>query len=169
MKFTTYITIALIAATATFCVQPPDYPEAPELEYIGFNKLTISQGGGVGQSDTLVLRLGFTDGDGNLGFEDATFDVSIMDSRDSSEEVRKLPVIPEQGVGNGISGEIRLRFPNEPGNLCCIFPDVPAQIPCTPAPPELATDSFYYEVFIQDRDGNRSNIIQTETVTLLCR
>lgn len=165
MKITTYLIVALITVTATFCVQPPDYPRAPELEYIGFNKLVIPQGGGIGGSDTLKLRLGFTDGDGDLGFEDGTFDVFIRDSRDSFEEIRKLPVIPEQGVGNGISGEIYLRFPNEPSNLCCIYPD---QTPGCKPNPNYPTDSFFYEVYIQDRAGNESNVVKTETVTLIC-
>lgn len=165
MKTITYITVLCIAFSASFCVQPPDYPEEPVLEYIGFNKLTVPQGGGFLESDTLELRIGFTDGDGDLGNEDGTVDIYITDSRDSFSEKRKLPVIPEQGVGNGISGEIRLRFPNEPFNLCCIYPDLTPG--CQPNP-DFPTDSLSYEVYIIDRAGNQSNIIQTETITLRC-
>ena len=164
MKTINYIIVLSIAFTASFCVQPPDYPEAPVLEYIGFNKLTVAQGGGFLENDTLILRIGFTDGDGDLGYDDGTVDIYITDSRDGFSEVRKLPVIPEQGVGNGISGEIRLVFPNEPTNLCCIYPEGPG---CQPNA-DFPTDSLFYEVYIIDRAGNQSNIIQTETVTLRC-
>jgi len=166
MKASPYIMVFLLAATAYSCVQPPDYPEAPVLTYEGFNKRTIPQGSSTNPSDTLELRLSFTDGDGDLGRQDTIFDVFITDSRDGTSEVRKLPVIPEQGVGNGISGEIRLRFPNQVGNLCCIYPPGPINS-CEPNPNQ-PVDSFYYEVFIIDRDGNESNVVQTETVTLLC-
>jgi hypothetical protein len=165
MKTITYILFLSVAFTASFCVQPPDYPETPVLEYIGFNKLTVAQGGGVLGNDTLVLTIGFTDGDGDLGYEDGTVDIYITDSRDSFSEVRKLPVIPEQGVGNGISGEICLVFPNEPFNICCIYPDLTPG--CQPNE-DFPTDSLSYEVYIIDRAGNQSNIIRTETVTLLC-
>lgn len=148
------------------CVEPQDYPIEPELEYIGFSKLTIPQGGPNAPSDTLVLRLGFTDGDGDLGSNDSTIDIFLTDSRDSSLQIRKLPVIPEEGVSNGISGEITLRFPNQPTQICCLYPD-PSQESCNPSL-EFPRDSFFFEVQIRDQAGNFSNIVRTETVTILC-
>ncbi|TXB66563.1 hypothetical protein [Phaeodactylibacter luteus] len=159
----------LVAALAFFafsCVQPPDYPEEPVIEYIGFNTLTFPQGGAGTPSDTLILTFGFTDGDGNLGFDDSTVDVFLTDSRTGFVDVKKLPVIPSEGVGNGISGEVTLRFPNQPSQICCLYPD--QSTGCQPNP-NYPTDTFSFEIQIQDRDGNRSNIIRTETVTLLCQ
>jgi hypothetical protein len=166
MKTTSLVLLLALGFAAFSCVQPPDYPVEPELEYIGFNKLTFPQGGANAPFDTLVLRLGFTDGDGDLGNDDAAIDIFITDSRTPDfPEIRKLPVIPEEGVGNGISGEIILRFPNQVSQLCCL---VEGEQGCSGPIPGVPSDTFSYQVQIQDRAGNLSNVVQTEMVTLIC-
>lgn len=165
MKTTTLVLFLGLGLAAFSCVQPPDYPTEPEIEYIGFNTLTFPQGGPNAPADTLILQFAFTDGDGDLGFDDSTIDIFLTDSRTGFEEIRKLPVIPEEGVGNGISGEITLRFPNQPTQICCLIEDEQGcKGPIEGAP----VDTFSYRVQIQDRAGNLSNAIQTETVTLVC-
>lgn len=164
---TTYLFWLLVPGIILIsCAEPEDYPIEPEIEYIGFNKLIIPQGGPSQPYDTLELRLSFTDGDGDIGNEGSTLDVIIVDSRTpNDQEFRQLPVIPEEGVGNGISGEIILRFPNQVGQLCCLYPDNSPS--CTPSS-VYPVDSFYFEVQIEDRSGNLSNTVRTETVTILC-
>ncbi len=166
MKTIYYLTLLLLGFSAFGCVQPPDYPVEPEIDYIGFNTLTFPQGGPDAVSDTLTLRFGFTDGDGDIGNADSTVDVFIIDSRTPDvEENRKLPIIPEEGVGNGISGEITLRFPNNPFQVCCIIGDEQG---CDGPIEGFPNDTFSYRIQIRDRAGNYSNAIQTETITLLC-
>jgi hypothetical protein len=163
---TIYLVLLLGLGFALFsCVQPPEYPIEPEIEYIGFNTLTFPQGGPNVPSDTLVLRFSFTDGDGDIGFDDSTIDIFLTDSRTGFEEIRKLPVIPEEGVGNGISGEITLRFPNQPTQICCL---IEGEQGCNGPIEGAPSDTFSYRVQIKDRAGNLSNVIQTETVTLVC-
>lgn len=166
MKTTSLVLLLGLGLALFSCVQPPDYPVEPEIDYIGFNTLTFPQGGPNAPSDTLILRFGFTDGDGDIGNADSTVDVFITDSRTPEfEESRKLPIIPEEGVGNGISGEITLRFPNNPFQICCIIGDEQG---CDGPIDGFPNDTFSYRIQIMDRAGNRSNPIQTETVTLLC-
>ncbi|MEQ8704047.1 MAG: hypothetical protein RIC19_09015 [Phaeodactylibacter sp.] len=165
MKTTVLVLLLGLGLALFSCVQPPDYPIEPELEYIGFNTLTFPQGGAGTPNDTLILTFAFTDGDGDIGYSDNTIDIFLTDSRTGFEEIRKLPVIPEEGVGNGISGEITLRFPNQPSQICCLYPD--SSQGCAPNP-QFPTDTFSYTVQIMDQAGNLSNIIRTETVTLLC-
>lgn len=156
------------------CIKPPQYPDEPVLFFDselndGFNKNVIAQGGPSATSDTLILTFSFTDGDGNIGFEVDSFDIFFTDSRDGFMDVRSLPVIPDQGIGNGIEGQITLRFPNTPFNLCCGYDDgAPACEPHPSGSPEFATDTFSYTLQIRDRSNNFSNKIQTETVTILC-
>ena len=52
------------------CVNPPDYPDAPVIEYIGVNKTTVFQGSANLPADTLAIFFSFTDGDGDLDYED---------------------------------------------------------------------------------------------------
>jgi hypothetical protein len=168
--------ILLLFCVAVSCVKPPEYPLEPVITYNteagdGFNKTTISQGGLNSISDTLVLTFSFTDGNGDIGFEADTFDIFIWDSRDNFEEKRRLPVIPDQGTGNGIEGTITLRFPNQPFNICCTYEDG-SSWECGPHPdadnPLFATDTFSYTLQIRDRSGSFSNKVQTEVVTILC-
>ena len=65
----------------------------------------------------------------------------LVDSRDGAKTPFSLPAIPEQGTGNGISGEIYLNISNTPFNLCCIYDDKNGQDPCT-ASVEFPTDTF---------------------------
>ncbi len=165
MKTKNYLLLSALAFGLFNCVQPPDYPNEPEISYIGFNKLSIAQGNQDAPPDTLILMFSFTDGDGDLGNDTDSIDIFYTDSRDGFRGLRRLPVIPDQGTGNGISGEVTLKFPNKPFNICCTYPD--GATACQPNP-NFATDTFSYTLQIRDRAGNFSNEIQTETVTILC-
>jgi hypothetical protein len=140
------------------CSTPPDYPNEPVIEYLRMNKSAIAQGNQNAQPDTLKITFGFTDGDGNLSSESDSMDVFLTDSRDGFETTFKLPVLPTQGVGNGISGEITVKIPNTPFQICCTYPNgAPACLPNDQFP----TDEFYFTIQLRDRAGNLSNTIQT--------
>lgn len=147
------------------CSNPPDYPDEPEIEYLRMNKTLIAQGNQNAAPDTLAIIFGFTDGDGNLASDTDSVDVFLADSRDGFETTFKLPMLPTQGVGSGISGEITVKIANTPFNICCTFPNgAPACLPNAQFP----TDQFYFTIKIRDRAGNFSNEVQTEMITVLC-
>ena len=79
----------------------------------------------------------------------------------------EAPIIPEQGTGNGISGEMTIQI----FTTCCIHPDPILALDGCDAPfedIEFQYDSLIYEVYIQDRAGNVSNTIQTEPLLIKC-
>lgn len=147
------------------CVQPPDYPDTPVIFYKSLNKNVIAQGNSNNVADTLAVSFEFEDGDGDIGSDGDSLDVFLTDSRDGFVNKFKLPVIPDQGTGNGISGEVTLFVPNQPFNICCTYPDG-AQA-CLPNA-NFPTDTFSFTIQMRDRDGRLSNKIQTETITILC-
>ncbi len=156
-----FLTVLLLGAAA--CVQPPNYPDEPEIEYVGVNKSTIEQGSPSALSDTLVVTFSFTDGDGDIGDDDST-NVFLFDSRNGTlAEPLKLEPIPNQGTGNGISGEISVKIPNKPSRLCCII----GNTACI-SDPDQPVDTFSFTIQLRDRAGHLSNKIQTEPITLLC-
>lgn len=157
--------LALTLTLAIACIKPPDYPDEPKIDYIGLSKNVIAQGNGNSPADTLAVVFGFTDGDGDLGSATDSVDIFLTDSRDGFTNSFKLPVIPEQGIGNGISGEITIRIPNKPFNICCTYPD--GFDACLPNP-NFPVDTFSYGIRIRDRAGRFSNSIQTGTITILC-
>ncbi len=161
-KFLMYIPLTALLLLAS-CTNPPEYPNEPEIEYIGLNKNTIVQGNANTPSDTLAIRFSFTDGDGNLGDRDS-INIFLTDSRTGGQQVFRIEPIPEEGAANGIRGEITLRLPNRI-YICCTFPN--STQTCVPSE-EFPIDTMSYAIQIRDRDGNMSNKIQTETFTILC-
>lgn len=167
MKFSAAIPASLVILFVLFgCIRQPDFPNEPIIAYMDMNKLTILQGNKIEAADTLAIRFSFTDGDGDLGTSADSFDVFLTDSRDGFVNNFKLPVIPDKGSGNGISGEITIRIPNTPFNICCTYPD--GSTACQPNS-RFPTDTFSYSIQIRDRNNQFSNVIQTETVTIQCR
>lgn len=166
MKLLSVVSFTASAMLLLFsCVKRPEYPIEPVLDFIGMNKQIIAQGSPNAVFDTLAITFGFTDGDGDLGYADGTLDIFLTDSRDGFEETLKLPVIPEQGSGNGISGEITVLVFNKPFNICCTYPT--GQVPCTPST-VFPIDTFSYSIRIRDRAGHFSNSVQTDRITILC-
>ncbi len=164
IRYLTWLVLFGVLATSS-CINPPDYPNEPVIEYLRVNKRTIAQGNTNAAPDTLAIIFGFTDGDGDIGFENDSIDVFMTDSRDGFQQLFKLPFIPEQGIGNGISGEITIRIPNRPFQICCTYPD--GSTACQPNS-RFPTDTFSFSIQIRDRANNFSNIIETEPITILC-
>lgn len=164
-KFNWLMAVALTVVLVIGCIKPPDYPDEPQIEYVGLSKNTIAQGNGNSPADTLAVVFSFTDGDGDLGSDTDSVDVFLTDSRDGFVNNYKLPLIPEQGLGNGISGEITIRISNKPFNICCTYPD--GADACLPNP-NYPVDTFSYGIRIRDRAGRMSNLIQTSQITILC-
>jgi len=149
-----------------YCVQPPDYPKEPVIEYVGISKTLMQQG--TGYQDSLSVAFSFTDGDGDLGFpeSDPTASVFIRDSRDSfSKPPLQLPYVEPQGAGNGISGEITVKLPT----TCCIYTSLEGiKFACDDVT-QITFDTFFYYIKIRDRAGHESNEIKTENIRLKCQ
>lgn len=163
-----FIPLLFLAVFLYACVQPPNYSDVPEITFERLNQDSIIQGNGViqGSQDTLEVIFSFTDGNGDIGADNDSIDVFFQDSRDETVIPFKLPFIPDQGLGNGISGEVTVRIPNQPFNICCTFPD--GSPPCLPNA-TYPVDTFSYKIFIKDRSGNESNRIQSDQITILCQ
>lgn len=149
------------------CTKPPDYSNIPEIEFIRLSKNLMRQSS-LGP-DTVIITFGFTDGDGDLGTGQEGPEVFVFDGRDNFEKPPyQLPKIDQQGVGNGISGEISILMPT----TCCIFPPQNgiAYPPCDNSPnaPSMF-DTVFYQIYIKDAAGNQSNTISTPPITLRCR
>jgi len=143
------------------CTKPPDYPIEPVIEFANLSRTSMNQGTGL--EDSLIVTFSYTDGDGDLGSNSDSLEVFCTDLRLPIIPITyKLPFVPPQGTGNGISGEISIQIPTS----CCIFPNN------TPPPcnilPSYPRDTLVYEIFIKDRAGNESNKIITTDITLNC-
>ncbi|MEO1437010.1 MAG: hypothetical protein AAFV80_15830 [Bacteroidota bacterium] len=153
-----YLAILLFGAFCLqSCIKPPEYDEVPEITFISFDKMEVAQ-----NIDNVVLTFGFQDGDGDLGLtsEETGTNGILIDLRTGFENTFRIPFIPQQGVANGISGEISIDLPAE----CCIPMN---SEPCQPNP-DAPNEELRYSIQITDRAGNSSNVVETEPVILLC-
>lgn len=146
------------------CVNAPDYSDVPEIEFISFSNRQMDQA--PLNSDTTILSIKFTDGDGDIGFNMDTpgENIFIVDNRTNEFYDRfRAPAIPPQGANNGVSGEINMVLLN----TCCVFPPQDS-IPNCESPAQYPTNELTFTVYIQDRAGNKSNEIVTPPITLTC-
>lgn len=155
--FLYFLPVVFLAA----CVNAPDFPAEPVLTYEGVNKAEIFQWTN-GPLDSITLQVSFTDGDGNLSNADSV-DIFIEDSRFGVPSPRKIPMIPEEGTGNGISGDLFITIVNEPDGICCVR----TPLFCV-ANPAFPVDTFSYSIQIRDRANNFSNVVRTEVIEIKC-
>lgn len=158
LKYILFLSITMMIA----CTKPPDYSDTPEIAFANLSKNTMVAAADF--SDNLILTISFTDGDGDIGINDGTPSVYFKDLRDGSEFISFVaPEIPEQGVGNGISGEMYI----DVNTTCCIHP-IDSLDGCLADFSDFPSDILVYEVYIKDRAGNKSNVIETDPITLIC-
>ena len=164
-----FITLLLVFFS---CKKYDDYPPEPDIEFMDFTLLRDAQG--IDQRG--VLRFSFTDGDGNIGLYDndslppydynlfiryfeqqnGTFKevflvtpTYINDSTivyDTATFNGRIPILTPAGKNKAISGEIEdTLFVNNPLS---------------------SFDTIMFELYIQDRDLNKSNVIQTPPIVI---
>ncbi len=153
----------ILCTCLTNCTESPHFPVEPHLEYKGISKKSIKQGSL--NTDSLFIYLYFTDGDGDIGIEqsDSLQNLFIIDSRTNKQaESIKIPKIADAGIGNGISGEIELKV----YTTCCLFNN---NIPPCSVVEGVNTDTLTYKIYMIDRAGNKSEIVETESIILECK
>lgn len=161
MKSLSYLAVFSLALSAVFgCVTPPEYPLIPAIEYVSMTKDTLPRGIA---SDSTLITLSFTDGDGDIGQKDTVSDIFITDSRDGNVTKGRIPFVPELGASNGIKGEISVVIDNS----CCIFPN-PLYNGCNEVFPSYPYDQVVYSIYIVDRKGNQSNTVDLPPIYIRC-
>ncbi len=156
--------IAIASFLFASCITPPDYPVEPTISFHSWNRDTMLQG--FNDEDFVLATLEFTDGDGDIGNEDGEVTLFVLDLRDSTfnNSADKLPVVPEPGASNGISGDITFKI----FQTCCLPPPEIFTFSCAPAP-LYPIDTVLFEVWIKDRAGNESNHVIVDPIYLLCQ
>ena len=137
------------------CQKPPDFSTTPVIKFVNFNLTTVHP-----DKDSLKLTFSFTDGDGDLGYQqgqntngDTT--IHITDVRVDKKDytyVLEMPYIDAKGSYKQISGNVVIDMIN----ICHCRPD------------HLNTDTVWYRVKVRDRAGHESNEITTPQVILQC-
>ncbi len=149
--------ILALAVLISGCVKPTEYTEEPVISLISINKNVLQEG-----IDSLIIIFAFEDGDGDIGIEsddnsEENKNLKFYDSRVELDIPYKgyiIPKIPDQGAGNGISGEMTVTI--EPKDVFCL--------PTLNSTSQDLTLRFQ----IKDRAGHFSNFVETDNITILC-
>ena len=155
MKFG-YILFFLIVAAC----QPPEYPDEPQITFMGLSTNILNECTPAMQlnnnCDTVLITMGFTDGDGDLGAigKDSTVNCFVTDLRTGTVTSRLIPQTDLPGNIKSVSGEITFVMN---ANVC------------RNTFPPLAQDTVIYKIRIKDRAGNMSNEITTSPIYLNCK
>lgn len=155
--------LLLLLAILAGCLDTPDFPVVPHIEFIGLSRDTLRQG--IFHQDSLYVEFKFQDGDGDIGRNpgSAENNVFFIDERTGIlDNTFGIPAIPEEGASNGVEGVVRILL----YSTCCIYPD--GTDPCS-VHPDYPLDEVQYKIYIRDRAGNKSNEILTTPITLICQ
>jgi len=149
--------------TFSSCGGGPGFSDIPEITSISVSKDTMTQGF---NQDSILLTIGFRDGDGDLGSKpgEVNRNIFLTDSRTENEYGRyKIPQLDIAGAQSGIEGEITMKV----FTTCCIFPPMDSIVPCTESL-VYPTNELSLDVMLVDDSGNESNIVTSSLLTILC-
>ncbi len=143
------------------CYKTPTFPKEPHIE---FEAYTVSQPYTI--TDTGNLRIRFTDGDGDLGMlnnadSSTRSKIYITNIKYNLASVpRNIPIIPKKGTTDAISGTIDIKLAGSGGvglldESACLLIQKPI-------------DTLTFSIYIQDRAGNKSNVIITPPLLVKC-
>lgn len=151
-----YLAIFLVA-----CSTEEKADVIPSISLKQISKTSMIQGDL--NQDSLWLIINFEDGDGDLGFGslDSKQDLFLTDLRTGNlHDAYKLPDLPPSN-GSLQKGTISLLVYTS----CCLFPN---NIPPCSAPPQIPQDSLRLELYLLDRNFNKSNVLLIEEIMLNC-
>ncbi|MEI6748695.1 MAG: hypothetical protein ACOYMF_14100 [Bacteroidales bacterium] len=146
------------ASVLTSCIKRDEFPIIPAIQWEGYSVMQNAAG-----NDSLgFLKISYTDGDGNIGLYDwdtvepykYNFYVKMFQMKnDSLQEIifpdsninfnARIPILTPTGKNKNIKGEIEML------------------IELYYASPILKSDTIAFKLYIQDRDLNKSNVIET--------
>ncbi len=137
------------------CQKAPDFPVTPSIAFVSFNQTQIHPG-----KDSLKITFSFTDGDGDLGYEqgqnttgDTTIHVTdVRINKPDYTYVFEMPYITPKGSYKQISGKFTIDMIGA----------------CNCRPDHNFFDTVSYKIKIHDRAGHESNEITTPKVYLIC-
>ncbi|WBM74782.1 hypothetical protein [Saprospira grandis] len=149
--------LGLLLSLFWACEPAPIFPEEPQISWNRFSVDTLQQFTG-----QMKLIVNFTDGDGDIGKSgnDTTYNMIIIDNRTQDSIYYVMPYVPQQGVANGISGEVEVDI----STVCCMVPGFPVLYSNIPN----VYDSLSYTIMIRDRAGNWSNEIESDPLYIRC-
>lgn len=143
MRFLTLTSI--LALFLLSCSDDSDVNAVPEISFVSISPTTV-----VSAQETVVIRISYFDGDGDLGENDANIkNLFLTDSRNDVSFSFRIPQLAPSGESISIQGELPIEI-----STVALIGD--GSVP----------ESVQYTVRLVDRAGNESNIVETTSITI---
>ncbi|QIL77740.1 hypothetical protein [Hymenobacter sp. HDW8] len=171
--------LLLTGLTVSSCLEPPEYPETPTIDFERITSQRISDASGT--YDKVTITVSFRDGDGDLGLNEA-------DKTDDSPWARIKNGLPNPyynnyyltpSIRNAQGDFVELELPDPSFNYNSTYPPLATDDREAPLRGELNfTYDFYvgspftpgqtvrFNVSIFDRALNQSNTVTTDPITI---
>jgi hypothetical protein len=140
------------------CVKEEQYPRIPYIEYGGF-----ATGRDVMGKDSIgEIRISYTDGDGNIGlFSWDTVEPMKYNYYLKFMQYYNKELVEVKPVDSSVTFNSRIPILTPKGRNKNIKGDITMTLELYFARLLLKTDTIAFEIYIKDRDLNKSNVIQT--------
>lgn len=168
-----YLLLAGIALLLSSCFTEPNYSDVPVIDFKGIFRYPLAAGTGVGQSrrDSVVITIGFKDGQGDLGTSPDTYKADSARYKANggwgNYEIKAFRLINRQYVEYPLSVLNFLTFPNlarnKPRGAIEGTLDFNQIFPYGVRVYNYPTK---FQIRIRDRALQVSNTIETDTLTL---
>lgn len=156
MKFKIAILLFSVILLITACYKTPEYSDIPTLSFDNYKANMPYKTSSTDSVGSMILK--FTDGDGDLGKidnVDSSSRIIVANNFYERLDTFIIPVIPKKGTTDDISGTIDVKFYFLNG--ICGVPGV-----------KQPTDTIIFNIYIEDRAGNKSNTITTPPLVIKC-
>jgi len=150
--------LLILSASLAGCIDKVEYPEVPAITFKSYGVMSGSDG----YDSLAVLTISYTDGDGDIGLYDYDtvepykydYFLKFLEWRDGSfQEVAladtnftfnsRIPILTPEGKNKNIRGDISMYLEMYYAFMA------------------LQSDTIAFEVYIQDRALNKSNVLRT--------
>jgi len=151
---------AILVLLAGCVSTDPKFPVEPRIEFVSISPATVQDG-----VTPLFITLRYTDGDGDLGYED-----KFSEQRDSADLIL-LDRRPEVANFPEYDGRFEYNLPNLTpdaknlsiqGEVTIEFAAIPLKLD-----PLANEEKLSFSIYVVDRAGHRSNTVETTEITLV--
>lgn len=144
------------------CAGDPDFPfgDRPDLEFISISPQEVKA-----IRDSIVIQVGFTDGNGDLGDSDNQVqNLTLIDNRVND---MNNPITPEAAIINFSLPDLTPNTRNPAIQGIITIELVQTGVRRDRVGLELPVDSTSFDIYVQDRRGNVSDTVTTDVIRIL--
>jgi len=134
----------LIMVLLFSCTKDETLSVVPAIEFQNINPLIAQE-----YIDDIIITISYTDEDGNLGENNPDIhNLFVQDNRNDIEYEYRIPELTPSGSDISITGNFNIKING------------------TGITDESSSQKVNYDIYVKDREGNKSNTVTTSSITI---